>query len=90
MIDSQKQEEVVNNIINKKWEYKFDRVIYPSLKKYECPICYEILNDPIVHTTCGNIFCRNCINNFNACPLCRSHIVQSEIISAPKMIQELI
>ncbi|KAN0021694.1 hypothetical protein ACTFIU_003838 [Dictyostelium citrinum] len=40
----------------------------------ECAICLEILNDPVVESQCGQMFCRECINNAISvkpiCPLC--------------------
>ncbi|KAN0039062.1 hypothetical protein ACTA71_001256 [Dictyostelium dimigraforme] len=40
----------------------------------ECAICLEVLNDPVVESQCGQMFCRECINNAISvkpiCPLC--------------------
>ena len=39
----------------------FDEYFDPPLeRKYECPICYLGLREP-VQTSCGHRFCRGCI-----------------------------
>ncbi|KAM9995882.1 hypothetical protein ACTFIY_002071 [Dictyostelium cf. discoideum] len=44
----------------------------------ECAICLEVLNDPVVESQCGQMFCRECINNAISvkpiCPLCNQKV----------------
>lgn len=48
-----------------------------TLEKFSCPICLEIMIEPIL-TPCGHAFCRPCIEESllhkNACSLCRESI----------------
>lgn len=47
---------------------------------YECPICYENLNNgPTTKLICNHTFCLKCImiyhrQNNNSCPMCRTNI----------------
>lgn len=54
----------------------------------ECPICMEDVADAII-TSCGHVFCRDCIenwllNNVADCPMCRSRITRAGLFSAPQ------
>ncbi|OVA20680.1 SNF2-related [Macleaya cordata] len=54
----------------------------------DCPICYcPLSSDPII-TSCGHIFCKNCIlkaliRKNRCCPMCRHPISESDLFSAP-------
>ena len=45
-------------------------------RKYDCPVCLQILRDPCKSLCCGNDFCHACVRKLrkadNPCPLCRS------------------
>ena len=53
-----------------------------------CPICYQILDDPIECILCNTNYCRQCINNVkesnkkkniqNICPLCKGELILNE------------
>ncbi|KAL6839781.1 hypothetical protein ACP4OV_030469 [Aristida adscensionis] len=55
----------------------------------ECPICLESASDDPVLTPCAHRMCRECLlsswrtPNEGACPLCRSHISKSDLITLP-------
>jgi hypothetical protein len=36
-----------------------------------CSLCLSILSDPLVHSSCGNMFCKLCCWHLDRCPLCR-------------------
>lgn len=42
--------------------------------KSECPICYNLLNKPILTYCCNNLFCIECLIQCSSCPLCRTKI----------------
>ena len=46
-------------------------------KEFECPICIDIFELPIV-LCCGHTFCKKCLEihkeNSNKCPICRNYI----------------
>ena len=47
-----------------------------NLEELTCSICFSLIWDVIDCSNCGNIFCKNCINNSikkvgDSCPLCR-------------------
>ena len=45
-------------------------------RKYDCPVCLQILRDPYISLCCGNNFCHACIRKLktagNPCPTCRN------------------
>ena len=42
--------------------------------KSDCPICYNLLNSPILTHCCNNLFCIECLIKCSSCPLCRTKI----------------
>lgn len=48
-----------------------------------CPICLDVLINPIIHIECGNTFCSNCLK-LSQCPICQNEI--SKLYPAPKNI----
>ena len=50
----------------------------------DCPICCDKLKEPMMETTCHNMFCTNCILTWlesnRTCPLCRNNICMSNLI----------
>lgn len=41
---------------------------------FTCPICIEILNNPIT-TICGHNYCKACVSfNLNSCPICKREV----------------
>ena len=55
-------------------EYEFIDEIKKNLEDLVCPICQEILSDPLI-TSCGHLFCRRCLEEdgrgLKDCPVCR-------------------
>ena len=55
-------------------EYKFINETKKNLRDLVCPICHEILSDPLI-TSCGHLFCRRCLEKngrcLKDCPVCR-------------------
>ena len=89
MSESFRQNEIITENINKEWEYENiddDEL----LRRYECPICLDILIDPILHSACGNMFCRRCIGLLSSCPLCRKTILESDLTPVPNVTKDLI
>ena len=84
-----KQNEILTEIISKEWKYDFieDNEV---LKKYECPICLDIFTDPMVHSLCGNLFCRHCIKKVSNCLKCGKQVLPSNIIPEPNLIKEVL
>ncbi|KAI7740530.1 hypothetical protein M8C21_024442 [Ambrosia artemisiifolia] len=57
-----------------------------SLGDFECDICFELAEEPIV-TLCGHLFCRSCLYkwlNFHShshdCPVCKAIIQEDKLI----------
>lgn len=43
-------------------------------KFFECPICIDLLKDPVT-IACGHNFCKDCLSDkIKACPICRMNI----------------
>ena len=55
-------------------EYEFINETKKNLEDLVCPICQEILSDPLI-TSCGHLFCRRCLEGHGRgpkdCPVCR-------------------
>ena len=55
-------------------EYEFIDETRKNLEDLVCPICQEILSDPLI-TSCGHLFCRRCLEkdgrDLKDCPVCR-------------------
>ena len=47
-----------------------------------CPICGMAFVEPVFHVDCENMFCKNCLNRVNECPLCRKKL--TNVMSSPK------
>lgn len=61
----------------------------------ECNICFEKVDDSLVHTTkCNHLFCTSCINTWtsksNTCPTCRHTLFQSKKEVDWERLQEMI
>ena len=43
---------------------------------FQCPICHDVLRDPVSITNCGHDFCKHCIQDWlkirPSCPICRA------------------
>ena len=51
-------------------EYQFVEETKKSLENLQCPVCFEIVSEP-VQTSCGHLFCKKCIDKVTRCPACR-------------------
>ena len=49
---------VYNELNDKIWEYE---PIGEDSKQFKCPICLDILDNPVSHSLCGNSFCKKCV-----------------------------
>lgn len=39
-------------------------------KKLSCPICLLVLGDPVMDSSCGQMFCAECVKDVHRCPMC--------------------
>ena len=71
--------QVVSTIftISQNFVYENEAEIEQELK---CSVCWELLEDPRTHPTCGNMFCVDCISKVQVCPLCRFPIVRLDTV----------
>ena len=60
------QQETINSLLNSEWEYECLNIP----KELQCPICLNLLTEPVTHSKCGNMFCNECIHKATKCPLC--------------------
>ena len=65
---------------------------YHELINGGCSICSEQLSNPILETSCQNLFCGKCILTWMAqkqtCPLCRVDINETNLISIEEKVEE--
>uniref|UniRef100_H3AAR9 RING-type E3 ubiquitin transferase n=1 Tax=Latimeria chalumnae TaxID=7897 RepID=H3AAR9_LATCH len=67
------------------------RVLSMMHKNLECPVCLELLREPI-STKCDHRFCRFCISKLlnkkkkgaAQCPLCKSEVTKSNVQESPR------
>ena len=61
-------------------EYQFISKDKSLVERYLCPICQEILHEP-VQTSCGHLFCGRCLKRVRSknCPSCRAEFVREPI-----------
>ena len=61
-------------------EYQFISKDKSLVERYLCPICQEILHEP-VQTSCGHLFCGKCLKRVPSknCPSCRAEFVREPI-----------
>ena len=50
-------------------DFKFVDELKKNLEALVCPICQELVNDPVL-TSCGHLFCQKCLRS-SSCPVCR-------------------
>src|SRR3989338_3532321 len=55
-----------------------------------CSICTLLLTNPMLHLSCGNLFCSSCVENVKSCPLCGNDNFKENSIQAPKCIQNIL
>lgn len=51
-----------------------------------CPVCHDPYEAPIMHTTCGNMFCKDCVGKETRCPACRAEDLHKHVVPAPKLV----
>lgn len=52
-------------------EYRFISETKQNLETFVCPVCFEIVSEPL-QTSCGHLFCKRCISALKKCPVCRT------------------
>lgn len=69
-------------------EIKELSVRFDNIMNQNCSICLSELKNPVLETSCHNLFCGECILKWlqknNSCPLCRKIINQDDIIYLTK------
>ena len=51
-------------------EYLFVDETKKNLEALQCPVCFEIVLEPI-QTSCGHLFCKKCVQRVGRCFVCR-------------------
>ena len=61
-------------------EYQFITHVESFVERFLCPICQEILYEP-VQTSCGHLFCGRCLKKVQSknCPSCRAEFIREPI-----------
>lgn len=69
-------------------EIKELSIRFDNIMNQNCSICLSELKNPVLETSCHNLFCGECILKWlqknNSCPLCRKIINQDDIIYLTK------
>ncbi|KAI8901996.1 WD40-repeat-containing domain protein [Globomyces pollinis-pini] len=71
--------------------------IQPPSKSLICPICQDLLNDPVITSQCHHSFCNSCLSQSLSfelqCPLCRTKLSKSQFhanLALHGLVQELL
>jgi len=79
---------------NMKYEILTNENFYEIEKEITCPICLNYLNNPVMCSSCENIYCKDCINkwkdNNSSCPLRCEDFVIKDVSRILKQILEKI
>ena len=57
--------------------YTFVETQLQSLEDLKCPICLELVSDPL-QTSCGHLFCGECIKDIEQCPIDREDFTTTQ------------
>jgi hypothetical protein len=69
----------INTILNTNYKPNNIKLIFIKNnliinKSYECPICYDDVNNSI-KSICGHLYCSECFLKLDICAICRSNII---------------
>lgn len=57
-----------------------DRFIAGQFERFKCPVCHDVVKDPVATDPCDHMFCRSCLV-LGPCPLCRTNIIKTKPIN---------
>lgn len=60
-----------------------------TLKKFECPICFELMIPPIYLCVKGHSFCNKCKTKITICAVCRSSISNARNYTLEDIMQQM-
>ena len=67
-------------------------VKYPIISAFHCPICRNVLNDPVMCRNNQHYFCKACITkhlkNTKNCPTCRDKLSVDTLVNVPRIVTE--
>lgn len=73
--------------------YDENLFVKPLSEEFKCPICLNIMNDPVQCPTQGHTFCRRCVsehlNLAETCPTCREPLTKAQLLPS-RLIRSLI
>jgi peroxin-10 len=52
---------------------------WQNSRNFKCLICLEF-GRPLASTFCGHVFCWNCLQGIQSCPICRSSVAPNQIV----------
>jgi hypothetical protein len=51
-----------------------------------CAVCHDPLQNAVMHTLCGHMFCALCVQPLANCPLCRGEFTNAMTAILPRMV----
>ena len=64
----------------------------PISPSFHCPICMNVLNDPVMCRNNQHYFCRACITkhltNTHNCPTCQDELTEDTLVQASRIVLE--
>jgi len=66
----------------------FSVVQSDAVGELACPVCRDVLKNPVMHPACGNMFCSECVKSMTTCSVCHgSSTGACGFVQAPKYVQ---
>jgi len=48
-------------------------------KQFNCAVCLYIVQEPVMQTACGHVYCQSCIAPCQICPMCREPLQRDSV-----------
>ena len=68
-------------------EYTFVETSIQLLEEAKCPICLDLVNQPVSTSCCGQLFCDNCIQDQPTCPTCREEFTTTPEAGSTRLMK---
>lgn len=65
------------------------------LEMCKCPVCLDVMTEPVIVIACFHKFCKNCIENYiggkkKECPVCRTSVGCRRMLVKDTKMEEMI
>ena len=68
-------------------EYTFVETQIQLLEEAECPICLDLVNQPVSTSCCGQLYCEKCIEGQEFCPTCCEEFTTAPDVGSTRLMK---